>query len=277
MTDWGDDTPWRQGHLLPKEIATKLGKAGSASGDQIAMIISHDCDLSQSPINEPYIEVVLGYIIDSLNGSLTNAKSTRVLHIPLTAGTETVNLCLEATKKSTIAKELLADLSPSDKHRLSGDDRRKLQQWLARRYRRSAFPNAFNDRLKTSKADRKISEKLTPYGTSIHAIFFTVDDGEDIERSNSDDTYSLGITIVYDGSDAINNERKATALKGELEAIFSKAFFNQDTRGWVNIELIYCEVASDMAVSVAQARTMSEWNVDHISLRDPSNPPLYED
>ena len=119
-------------------------------------------------------------------------------------------------------------------------------------------------------------DKLKPYGKSIYAIFFDVDNGRAIEKEKPDDIYNLGITIVYDGADAIANEANAQELKAELNNIFTKAFFNENNNEWQNIELEYCEVSSDLSISVAQARTMSEWNVDQLSFRDQSNQPLYE-
>ncbi len=93
-----------------------------------------------------------------------------------------------------------------------------LQRWLARRYRRAAFPTQFNIRLKKGKADRKIAEKLKPHGNAIRAIYFDVDEGLGLEKTNPSDLYKLGITIVYDGRDGA---KSASSLFQVGTAIFS--------------------------------------------------------
>jgi hypothetical protein len=249
---------------------------GSSGTNPVAIVISHDCDLSQSPIGEPDVEVIVGFLIDTLDGSLANAKSTRTLHLPLSAGSKPINLCLDATKKVRLSKGLLAPHAPTAEHRLSPDELAVLQRWLARRYRRAAFPTGFNERLRTGKAEKKIADKMKPHGKAIQAVFFDVDGGVDCEKTDIKELYSLGVTVVYDGSDAINNEQISNSLKANIEEIFKKVFFDSKSKEWSGIELIYCEVASDTAITIAQARIMREWNLDHISLRDQANQPLHD-
>ena len=49
MTQWGRDTPWRQGHLLPDEAVGALGIRSDSGDPKIAVVISHDCDIAQPP------------------------------------------------------------------------------------------------------------------------------------------------------------------------------------------------------------------------------------
>jgi hypothetical protein len=69
---------------------------------------------------------------------------------------------------------------------------------LARRYRRSAFPDEFERRLtKQTKQADKIAKALKPHGALIVGIFFDVDDGHEVTRNGPDDTYTLGLLILH--------------------------------------------------------------------------------
>jgi integrase/recombinase XerD len=55
-------------------------------GIDVAVVISHDCDLAQLPDAEPMVEVILGKRIDRLDGNYSYAKNTRRLHLSFTRG-----------------------------------------------------------------------------------------------------------------------------------------------------------------------------------------------
>ena len=50
MVAWDRDMPWRQGKVLTSESSVALGVIGAEdAGIAMAIVISHDCDLTQSP------------------------------------------------------------------------------------------------------------------------------------------------------------------------------------------------------------------------------------
>ena len=61
MVEWVRDAPWRQGHILPVDAMIALGIASSEQlNDSVAVVVSHDCDIAQSPDVDPDVEIILG-------------------------------------------------------------------------------------------------------------------------------------------------------------------------------------------------------------------------
>jgi hypothetical protein len=79
MAAWDRDMPWRQGHALTSESGVSLGVLRAEDvGTAIAIVISHDCDLTQTPEAEPLVEVIVGRRVAALDGNFTHAKLQHV-------------------------------------------------------------------------------------------------------------------------------------------------------------------------------------------------------
>ena len=278
MTEWGRDTPWRQGHLLTSETCKTLGLCHRDYPDRTLVVIAtHDCDLAQLPEFEPIIEVIVGKIIEKFDGNLTHAKNSRRLHIEFNG---VVPLLAEfvATDKQRIKKEILSDHLPCAENRLTPENYSIYQYWLASRYRRSAFPDEFERRLKyETRLDKKIVKALEPHGSDIAGIFFDVDDGEDVKREGSDDTYTLDIYILHS---AEPNFMAAEAAAMKAAEIIKHAFIEKlysPTKTWQHIELRACEIVSETALTYYNFKQLKRWRLEHMSLScDPQQQTLIE-
>ena len=273
MATWDDSAPWRQGHVLPAEAMAAMDLADSES--TVVIVISHDCDLAQPPANEPFVEIIVGRYIDNADGNFTHAKSTRTLHLTATAGGEKKTFEVASTAKRNLEKSFLADFLPHPAIRLSPDERSIIQRWLAARYRRSAFADEFNRRLKTSGLEGDLRKILKQCGEHLVAIFFDMDQGAEIERSAPEDTYDLSITLVFDSG---NDPEIAEAAAQEAARKFSTAFKNRcfKSGAWQNIELQSCEVMSDEALTFRQSMLAKTWRVDDLSLKSEPQQPMIE-
>jgi hypothetical protein len=209
MADWSRETPWRQGHLLTVEAAWALGLRHPSAPEQTLVIVAtHDCDLAQLPDGEPSVEVLVGRIVDKADGNFTHAKVPRRLHLAFEGGAP----CLaefEAISKVNIPKETLGGFAPRTETYLSPESASTFQLWLASRYRRSAFPDEFERRLKDQKLAEKISKALKPHGELISGVFFDVDEGRELARNGPQDPYTLDVYI--------QSNRTSTALKRPLK------------------------------------------------------------
>ncbi len=163
---------------------------------------------------------------------------------------------------------------------LDGLGIRILQRWLATRYYRAAFPEAFEDRLRDAnilgktRFLKKIEKILDENGSHIRGLLFDLDEGRDIERTTSDDLYQLGITVLYDSTkDEPTSAAAAAKSAAEIEELFNLAF-NLGGSGWKNIRLIYCDPTSDNAITVAQSEMLKQWRLEHMSLRDEPPQPM---
>lgn len=275
MAEWARDTPWRQGDLLTDEATTALGLAHSEHPDDTIIIVAtHNCDLAQSSENEPMVELVVGRRIDSMDGNYTHAKTARILHSQF-EGNPPLLAEFTATGKRSISKKALIGFEPRASQHLSPSGQTTFQRWLAARYRRSAFPDEFERRLvRDTTLANKIAKAIKPHGELIVAVLFDVDEGQDRAKTGPDDVYVLDITLLH--SVEVNfNQAEAAALtaKNVIQAAFKDKLFDQGLGKWQNIELRYCDVLSEEAITYHQFSLMKPWRLEYISLgADPQQP-----
>lgn len=280
MSEWSRNTTWRQGTLLSKESMSALLPDAVADGFEVAVVVSHDCDLAQSASEEPFVEVILARYLDIANedGNYSFAKNPRVLHVPLRQQASPFVLELLAGDKVKFPKEGdggLAHHEP-DQLRLSADQVNTLQHWLAARYRRAAFPDEFDRRLnRETKLRDDLAKILKPLGNEIVSIFFDVDEGKEIPHSGADEPYSLGIYLLYrTDADPGASEAAAVAAAEKIVAKFEEKC-RDDSGHWRWIELAYCDPIADSALTYAQSNSFKKWQADHMSLRaQPQQPTL---
>jgi hypothetical protein len=196
------ESQWRQGMVLDeRSINYLLPTLTECLERTIVVVVSHDCDIASSLGNEPEIEIIVGQEITAL-GADTNAKTARRLHIDFHTPNGPIAVELLAKNKATVSKESLLHFSPKADWKLSPSDLVTLQLWLAARYRRAAFADEFESRLKAKPArlDKKIAKSLEAPSEYVLAVFFDVDDGTETNRSGPDDIYDLRITLLYDST-----------------------------------------------------------------------------
>ena len=282
MAEWSRNTPWRQGSLLSLSAIEGLELSHPEQGSETVVIVaSHDCDISQDVAVEPIVEVVVGRVLgmgpSSLDGNYTHAKNARTLHIPQ-VGETTQYVEFVSTNKRGIDKRCLLDYQPDSRFCVESGSKTIFQRWLASRFRRSAFPDEFEQRLKQNKLHRKIANAMKKTGDYITAIFFDVDEGKEVVHAGHQDCYCLDIVILYSTStDADAARLVANKTKSTIEAAFKNKLYDESTDQWQEIELRYVDTISDEALTYKQSTLMKQWRLDYISIQaDPQQPILEE-
>ena len=279
MAEWNRDTPWRQGQLLGNDAIQALGLHHAVAPDSTLVIVaSHDCDLAQAPEGEPTIEVVVGCLIAENDGNCTHAKNSRKLHVEF-ACAALFWAEFEATAKLSIEKHALNNFVPRAEARLTPANLAIFQMWLASRYRRSAFADEFERRLKSKefKLHEKIAKAVKLHGELIAGVFFDVDEGVEVTRNGPDDTYTLDITILHSADPDFRAAEKAadTAAKAIEKAFKDKLF--DPTKTWQHIELRFCDSVSESVLTYQQFKQLKRWRLEHLSLAaEPQQPVLVE-
>lgn len=265
MPGWDRDTPWRQGDTLSNDDAVRIGVMNDPSNNSIVVVISHDCDLAASPSTEPDVEVIVGRVVDRSDGRFTLAKNPRKLHLPFEGSGGEIWVELSSAAKTKISKETWIGIEPCRDLLLPGNRRSILQHWLAVRYRRAAFPEAFNQRLSNTSLNETLAKILEPSGEYIRAIFFNVDEGDEVKREGPDDTYTLDIYLIFDTS--VDPGKAEEAAREATEKIVKEFKAKLCVGGsWKQIELRSCELMSDEALSYKQSLYFRRWSLDHVSL-----------
>ncbi len=254
-------TAWRQADLLNPDDAVALGLVDASQRDtRRVMVISHSCDLARDGADEPQVEMLIGTLVDEQRATSRNGHSIGRLHLELEASPskEWVEYLIGARK--TLDKSALLQLEPWP-DRYTSEQRRVLQRWLAQRYARSEFPDAFIEWLKQSGVDRRFEDLGKSYTDSLVGIYFDLED--DTERTDATDPYALGIQLVYDAGDAEHAQRAESAAE-KLTDLFTRRCLKAGRWEW--IELLYCEAISDEVFSLRAARTFRRWRFEHRSV-----------
>lgn len=274
MAEWTRSTPWRQGSILDQETFDAFAESRPATHPKadIAVVVSHDCDIAANPYIEPVVEVIPGTFLIKEDGSLTHAKEARKLHLAITDPStgQSRFVELKATGKFQIRKEQLADHVPSSKLFVTAKGLEILRRWLSARYRRHAFSDAFEKRF--DNVEGKFREILKKSSDHLRAILFDLDEGPTVESAELDDPYILDIYFVYTSEPNSSESLKAAQIaKGKIEKAFQDKY--KDAGKWKGIELRSCEIISDEALTYAQYLQLVEWRSEGLSLRsDPFGP-----
>ncbi len=176
---------------------------------------------------------------------------------------------LVATKKATVDKNALADYVPEEATVIGAKSKSILQHWLAARYRRSAFPDEFENRLRAKKIPDKLVKAFRENGSYIGAVLFDLNNGDDVTHDSDDDPYKLAIFLMYTSNEEPEKALvQAEALSISVTKIFRDAYRDAAKNEWKQIELVECLPISDEALTFAQAAQLQKWSTEHVSLKE---------
>lgn len=247
---------WRQGSYLPQKLVEQLLANSSLApsvpigNEDLVVLISHDCDINflGNIKNEPNCEVVLARRIKKKETPKRHGMSTRYFQF---CGTSECWYQIWSAERFFIPRESLKDHSPADN--LDQDNLRRFIYWMANRYKRSAFPNAFDGRLKPRESD--IETCLREKAKFIKDIYLRVLDDK-IEDPKI--PFQIFGIALMDDADYQIQERKQLSVDAvdDLTEIFEAA----------NVKFLEpFTVRSDEEVSIASIQRLKRWNWDVIS------------
>ena len=267
------DTDWRQGDLITCQAAAALGLVGVTHHGHRVIVITHDCDLPHA--SEHRVEVIVAELVvkdPKPDRQLSYAKNPRRLHLAY-AGADAAPLILElrhgdrrSVPKGDFAERAVKDNSLT----LPVDAKRALKQWLAARYGRPAFPNAFEERLRKLSGKRTVEQLiakiLEPDAKYLVGLFFDLGKHRGAEAVEGE-PYALSMSIVYDATEGgINARLSAERVAGQLRELFEKTYGMPDLA--TEIALDACEAVADTHLTLADLRRVDQWRLEFISLRD---------
>lgn len=261
---WTREASWRQGHVLTQQAVAHFGLVNAAdAASTCVVVISHDCDLANDNLEaEPNVELVVGRTVAAPNGNFTWAKAPRTLHYLCQRQGQTLHIELVATGKRQILKTDLVQFEPDQAYALDGSTLAVLRNWLGSRYNRAAFPDAFVDRMKQTKADVKLAKALDARGKDISFIYFDLDEGKFVERAEGD-PYKLSIVLVFHPGD---DPEAALAAADDAASEVDKVVRARLPEGGPII-IDACFAISEEDITVSQARVLTQWRLEYMTLR----------
>jgi hypothetical protein len=266
---WLRGTKWQQGSVLPRDAAAALELAHPTHpADTRVVVIGHDCDVANDNLrDEPDVEVIVGRLLSAADPNYTRTKSVRKLHLEFQARGGIAAIELSVTAKASVPKDRLASWEPDPGYDLDRDNVVALQHWLSVRYKRAAFPDEFNTRMKRLSLVKQLEAIANAHNAIISAIYFALEPREEL---SADDPapYKLTITVLYmAGDDPEESADDADKAVAAIDGAFRKRCFDKETDTWKGIELVDVIAASDDDLTVKHERLLQQWRLEHHSLR----------
>jgi hypothetical protein len=120
--------------------------------------------------------------------------------------------------------------------------------------------------------DKKLAKKLESYPI-ISAVYFDVDDGQEVDRSDGS-AYNLSIVLTFvSGEDAALAMDIAEKAEKEAEQLFSKKCYDETTNTWKHFRIKACLAISENDISVSRARLLKQWRLEHVSFKTDNDEP----
>jgi hypothetical protein len=267
------DTDWRQGDLLTCEAAAALGLVEATDEGRRVIVITHDCDLPH--VSELYVEVIVAELVvkdPKPDPQLSYAKNPRRLHLAFErAEASPLILELRHVDRCSVAKGDFVERAAKDKSlTLPIEAKRVLKQWLAARYGRPAFPNAFEERLRKLSGKRTveqlIAKLLEPDAKYLVGLFFDLGEQRGAEAVEGE-PYALSVSVVYDATEGGGEARgSAERVAAQLRELFEKTYGKPDVAKEVALDA--CEAVADTRLMLADLRRVDQWRLEYISMRD---------
>lgn len=267
----GRGTVWRQGSVLSNDDALALGLIkNEAAVTQRVVVISHDCDLACD--KESFVEFIVGNDIPKSDPMLTNARNPRHLHLLFcsTAGERfLINLC--QADKIAIPAMRFVEIAPAPNSEFVLEENQKivLKQWLAARYGRPAFPDAFEKRLRKEVSKRPlekaIAKILEPVSDHLVGLFLDMDSQRGLELEEGE-AYYIKILVVYDAIEGGAAAREAADnVADAITKLFHEVYGNPEDA--TEIALDSCTSVADTKLNLSDLRKIDQWRVEYINLQ----------
>ena len=216
--------------------------------DAKLIAISHDCDIINPSLeSEPYLEILVARPIDTLNGSLTQGKNPRKIHLSLEEGGTKRHYELNIHEKFRTNRECLLGGLPDPALKLDRLQIQQIARWVGKHYSRPSFPTAFDARIPDA-IRKKIKRLLARDGADIKGIFVGLTDDElepeqpyevvlrlviSVEAGEEDERERLALSVLTALQDLMNQCEGIDVFDAELKTLneFSLADF-WNTKVW---------------------------------------------
>lgn len=227
--------------------------------DDLLLVVTQTCDLVSDVKKEPYFEVICLRPLDRPpSGDHLHGKNSRRLELTLDIpGIPQNYWFIQAYERFFVRHEILKDISPIFK---IDDDitRNLLIDWITKRYNRTAFPEAFEQRWKERK---KQIEGIIRQFELVQDIYIRMEPFGEIDAVEE---YKVEIILLMDADDFDNPEthKEYSVLCRQLEDHFNSC-------AGIDIEVI--NLRSNADISIKEIQSYKRWDFDYFSYRDPES------
>jgi hypothetical protein len=242
---------WCQGSVVNKDRLEALGRTDV----DCAVVISQDCDVVQSVEVESYVEVIAARLVEQARSDLLHGRNPRTIDLPAAAPAGR-HLRASIHDRFRIEKQDLAADTPSTTIVLARGTTSQLAKWIAKRYTRVAWPDAFNERLAT------IAEKLerlfkSDNGKVITGIWLMLDPADDELAEDRKYRLAVWLTMTSDSMMDAKQVHRGEEFERRLKELLGSC---------KGIELCEIELRKEADVSLEDLRHFRRFDKDYRSV-----------
>jgi len=213
---------WRQGCVVSSVDIVRLRDAGLLHREvagHFGLVLTQDCDLvNDSYEAEPEVELLLGNSVSTANPLLLGNRNPRTLHLKVgAAGAEQVYE-FRAHERCSVPRPQLEIISPDPALVLTRKDLLMVLDWVTNRYRRPAFPDAFNERRRP--ATKKLEKLLAKQAAYVEYVLLQLNTQADPPPDNA--PYKVTLLVVMRG-DYYADEKKHRTVQKQFTIPFAAA------------------------------------------------------
>lgn len=253
---------WTQGAVI--ESSEDVGKSFDLPEDgcDAYVLVSHSCDvLAYKYDAEPLVEFIGGKYSPKENKSVAHRRHPRQLQLPIDGGRQS-HLTINIKYRYLINRNLLVNV-PASKIILVDDSLLELQMWMAARYRRTAFPDTYIERV--SDALSEIHKKLKSDGDQgVHGLYIYLDPFEELQAEQEYHVVIMGTADEQLGEAGSVNWRAAEDFL-EYMANQLDACEGVTVREW--------QLLAEDGITLATLKRLKLLDFDYISHRDRTEVP----
>jgi len=209
---------WKQGACLLVDESTVVHTVTQCMQEQLPVgvyiVLSQDCDvLNFSLEKEPVVELIAVKQIQQCNPELNTGKNPRRLHLD----TNTNELFLEASPNNRyfISRAYL-EFSSQSSIKITSRSLKILINWIAKRYKRPGFPDAFNRRI-DSRLIKKIKRVLSNEAIDTLGLFIRLNSEKELPENQA---YKLILKLVVP-KDVYENEASLANIQEGFDQILN--------------------------------------------------------
>lgn len=252
------DNGWRQGSFLPSDMTSSLAAAHDCEDATHAVLISQDCDVTHPDLQaEPFVEILFLQAVEATNPGLTDGKSSRFLHLAVSTTSISQALSALAWNKARIDREMLAEAFPDAGIIIPPGTLKGMIRWVADRYTRTGFPDAFVER--TKSIEKPLIKLMKSEGVAFWQILVDLDSFGELPAEKD---YEMSCVCVVHPETWENPaaQKQACEAADKLKALIAKC---------QGIQLEEFEVNTSDEIPLSYLHKYHSWDVfNYLTHRD---------
>ncbi|MGA3696362.1 hypothetical protein ACPAVH_10870 [Enterobacteriaceae bacterium TYF_5] len=168
---------------------------GLCVNGNLLIISLYDCAvINPCFLTEPWVNVLIAKKIDTPNKQFQNNRNERKLHFFVMNDGNSEAFEVNASSIIQFERNKLLELSKNIHYQIENDSSFSLKHWLAERFRRDVWPDAFNNSIKS--AEKRLKKFYDRWNDYLSGIYLKLDTWE--EKPEGVKYTICGIIVIED-------------------------------------------------------------------------------